>query len=275
MNLKGTRPTAWWEKLLPAASAVLRLKATGLKYWSEINFLVFGGLQSFCLILFRWLQLWNTACAWGWFRELVSPVPDFIITNSLLRLSAAPVIEGVVKVFIVETALWILIGFQAVVLCRQGMQNVLWDAADFWQACLLPTNEQEHLWGSPLRSALGWGPGKPVRGRTGSLAAACAWDVQLWLLHPAEGYSIGLPCLKKACLCLAGSTCVSVCHFQHCSIFMSWKKKRCFLYQPLIQAARNMLVRECALCWAPICSNGPLPLRQVGQLLNKMLNTKI
>lgn len=35
----------------------------------------------------------------------MSPVPDFIITNSLLRLSAAPVIEGVVKVFIVETAL--------------------------------------------------------------------------------------------------------------------------------------------------------------------------
>lgn len=133
---------------------------------------------------------------------------------------------------------------------------------------------QEHLWGSPLRSALGWGPGKPVWGRIGSLAAACAWDVQLWLFHPAEGYSIGLSCLKKACLHLAGSTCVSVCHFQHCSIFMSGKKKRCFLYQPLIQAARNMLVRECALCWAPIYSNEPLALQQVGQLLNKMLNTK-
>lgn len=57
MNLKGMRPIAWRDKLLPAASAVLFLKAIDLKCWSEISFLVFRGLQSFRLVQLRQLQL--------------------------------------------------------------------------------------------------------------------------------------------------------------------------------------------------------------------------
>lgn len=90
---------------------------------------------------------------------------------------------------------------------------------------------------------------------------------RLFNRSPVFKESVPLPGWKHLCKCLSFSTLFHLYEWE--------KKKRCFLYQPLIQAARNMLVRECALCWAPICSNGPLPLRQVGQLLNKMLNTKI
>ena len=65
------RPTAWQDKLLPAAFAVLLLKAIDLKCWSEISCLVFRGLQSFCLVLLRQLQLCNKMCALSWFRKLV------------------------------------------------------------------------------------------------------------------------------------------------------------------------------------------------------------
>lgn len=71
VNLKRVKPTAWQDKQLPAASAVLLLKAIDLKCWKEIIFLVFGGLQRFCLILFRRLQLWNTICAFSWCRKFV------------------------------------------------------------------------------------------------------------------------------------------------------------------------------------------------------------
>lgn len=122
--------------------------------------------------------------------------------------------------------------------------------------------------GGPSPFCTGMWTRKASAGQDMVPGCSLCWAIQLWLFLPAEGYYFALLCEREVCVHLTGSTCVSPCYFQHCSIFMSGKKKkkRHFLSCSLMNKAAgktSVCLKGYALGWAPICSDGPLHWNRV------------
>lgn len=229
VNLKGTRPTAWQNKLLPAASAVLLLKAIDLKWWNEISFLVFKGLQNFRLILLRWLQLWNTMCALSWFKKLVCVTHAWFYHYKFTT-------------------------------------KTIYNSCD-WGYC-----QRFYCMNTLLK-------GHRLSGCHPRLAnnAKCPFRPSWLLAGMPAANKWTQACLFKGSLHLPGWKHLCVCHFQHCSMFMSGGKTKNISYigHPCRLQEIFLCLRECALSWAPICSKGSFPCNRLVSCKNKRLNTKI
>lgn len=132
--------------------------------------------------------------------------------------------------------------------------------------------------GGPSPFCIGMWTRKASAGQDMVPGCSLCWAIQLWLFLPAEGYYFALLCEREVCVHLTGSTCVSPCYFQHCSIFMSEKKeKKTFLkLLPHEQGCRkNLCVSEriCSVLGTHL-QWWPSTLEQGAQLQIQKLNSK-